>query len=104
MDERRAIPSLWLPAARPTPIARKTYTASFVSSKVVRNRTAATIPARLKARATLVLTTTTIPVTATGKMISVCTTDWSYPPARPMMMYVQATGTMMASAPSKERA
>src|SRR5437899_6409504 len=41
------------PAATPTARARKMYTASFVSLRVLRNRTAATMAASVNARARL---------------------------------------------------
>jgi hypothetical protein len=61
------------PAARPRPRARKTYTASRGSLSVLRKRTAATIPARLNARARLFLTTMTMPATTSGSTII----DWT---------------------------
>ena len=65
------------PAATPTARARKMYTASFVSFSVLRNRTAATIAASVKASARLFCTRMTVPATVIGRMITVCTTDWS---------------------------
>ena len=53
------------------------YTASFVSFSVLRNRTAATIAASVKASARLFCTRMTVPATVIGRMITVCTTDWS---------------------------
>ena len=67
------------PEARPTPMARKTYTASLVSFSVERKRTAATIPARENASARLNWTMKTMPATAMGRMSIACTTDSSYP-------------------------
>ena len=64
------------PDARPMPVATNTKTASLLSSSVVRNRTAATMPARLNASARLYFTITTTPATTTGSRISECTTDW----------------------------
>jgi hypothetical protein len=51
------------------------YTASLLSSSVLRKRTAATIPARLNASARLCFTSTTTPPTTAGRRMSVCTTD-----------------------------
>jgi hypothetical protein len=53
---------------RPIPVARNTYTASLLSSSVFLNLTAATIPARLKARARLYFTRTTMPATTSGRI------------------------------------
>ena len=61
------------------------------------------MPASEKAMARLYCTIITIPVTATGRMSSVCTTDSSYPRCRRVIMYTHVTGTMIASAPSMDR-
>ena len=50
-------------AAMPMPVTRKTYTASLLSSSVLRNRTAAAMPPKLNASATLYFTSTTMPAT-----------------------------------------
>src|SRR5437867_2359164 len=80
-------------------MATKMYTASFVSLRVFRNRTAAASPARLKASARLFWTTATIPATASGSRITVCTTDGSYPTRCLVSMYTRATGITSARAP-----
>ena len=59
------------------PIEPKMYTASPDSLSVFRKRTAATMPARLKARARLSRTTTRIAVTTIGSTMTVWTSEWS---------------------------
>src|SRR5881396_1871291 len=66
------------PAATPTARARKMYTASFVSLRVLRNRTAATMAASVNARARLFWTRITVaatliimPMTVTANVILV---------------------------------
>ena len=86
-------------AAMPMPVATKMYTASFVSSSVLRNRTSATMPARLKASVMLCCTSTSIPDTAIGRMISVWTSDWRNPFGRRVSTWTQATGIVSTSAP-----
>ncbi len=53
--------------------------ASLLSSRFVRNRTAATMPARLNASATLFFTSTTTPATTTGMSTRAWTSDARYP-------------------------
>ncbi len=69
-DITSATSSACTPAERPIPMVRKMYTASRGSLSVLRKRTAATIPARLKASARLFFTTSVIPATTTGRMIT----------------------------------
>ena len=77
-DTTKPSASACTPAASPTAMARKMYTASFVSLSVLRKRTAAASPARLNARARLFRTTATMPAIASGNRITVCTTDGSH--------------------------
>ncbi len=70
----------------------------------VRNRTAATTPPRLNARARLLLTISTTPATIIGSTISTCTTDWLCPWADRADMYTQVTGSMSASVLSRMKA
>ena len=79
-------------------VARKTYTASLLSSSVLRKRTAATIPARLNARATLYFTSSTMPATTAGSTTSSCTTDCWYPRLARVSWYTQATGSDSSTA------
>ncbi len=71
--------SSWTPHARPRAITANTKTASLLSSSVVRNRTAATTPARLNARATLFRTSVATIATTIGSSTRLCTTDCEYP-------------------------
>src|SRR3989449_11453360 len=91
------------PAATPTASARKMYTASFVSLRVLRNRTAATIAASVNASARLFCTRITVAATVMGRMMTVCTTDWSYPERCFVSMYTQETGSTRSSAVSIDR-
>src|SRR2546425_2998963 len=91
------------PAATPTARARKMYTASFVSLRVLRNRTAATIAASVNARARLFCTRITVADTVMGRMMTVCTTDWSYPDRCLVSMYTHETGSTSSRAVIIER-
>src|SRR5207253_8328581 len=91
------------PAATPTARARKMYTASFVSLRVLRNRTAATMAASVNARARLFWIRITVAATVMGRMMTVCTTDWSYPERCLVSMYTQETGSTSSSAVSIDR-
>src|SRR5687768_9088543 len=71
----------------------KTNTASRLSSRATRNRTAATMPARLNASAALLRTSVATIATTTGRRISVCTIVWLYPFFCRVNMYVHDTGT-----------
>ena len=62
-------------AARPMPVTTKMFTASLLSSRAVRKRTAATMPPSEKASASECFTSTTMPATITGRIRNVCTTD-----------------------------
>ncbi len=75
-ESAAAMPVAWTPHASPTAMARKMNTASLLSSSRFRKLTAATMPASAKASPTLFFTTTTTPATTTGRMSSVCTSDW----------------------------
>ncbi len=75
-DKYAAAVTRCTPAANPTAIARNTNTVSRASLRFVRNRTAATTPARLNASARLFCTTSTMPATTIGSTISACTSDW----------------------------
>ena len=77
MDSTVATEMAWIPVANPMPMEPKMYTASPDSLRLLRNRTAATMPARLNARARLSRTTTRMAVTTIGSMITVCTSEWS---------------------------
>src|SRR5437016_11263556 len=91
------------PAATPTARARKMYTASFVSLRVLRNRTAATMAASVNASARLFCTRITVAATVMGRMMTVCTTDWSYPERCLVSMYTHETGSTSSSAESIDR-
>src|SRR6266487_4161307 len=91
------------PAATPTARARKMYTASFVSLRVLRNRTAATIAASVKASARLFCTRITVAATVIGRMMTVCTTDWSYPERCFVIMYTHETGSTTSRAVNIDR-
>ena len=65
-DARYATVVSWVPAASPMPMAINMYTASIGSSSEVRKRTAATMPAKLNARARLPLTKKTTSVMEVG--------------------------------------
>jgi hypothetical protein len=58
-------------------IATKMYIACEDCSSEKRKRTAATMPARLKASARLFSTIIEMPVTTIGMSTIVCTKDWS---------------------------
>src|SRR6266704_4010241 len=91
------------PAATPTARARKIYTASFVSLRVLRNRTAATIAASVKASARLFCTRITVAATVIGRMMTVCTTDWSYPERCLVITYTHETGSTTSRAVAIDR-
>ena len=74
-----------------------------MSLSVLRNRTAATIAASVNASARLFCTRITVAATVMGKMMTVCTTDWSYPERCLVSMYTHETGSTSSSAVSIDR-
>ena len=77
MDTMMATSSALIPAASPTVIAVKMYSACAGRLSENRNLTAATIPARLKARGMLFWTIIAIPATITGRISIVWINDES---------------------------
>src|SRR6266852_3048072 len=64
---------------------------------------AATPTASVNARAKLFCTRITVAATVMGRMMTVCTTDWSYPERCLVSMYTQETGSTSTSAVSIDR-
>src|SRR6266496_945026 len=77
-------------------------TTDITAATVGAKTPAATPTARANARARLFCTRMTVAPTVIGRMITVCTTDWSYPERRLVSMYTQATGSTSTSAVSIE--
>ncbi len=90
-----------MPAANPIPMAINIYTASCGSSSEVRKRTAATIPARLKASARLPLTRKTTSAMAMGTISRVCAKAWLYFLRVRVQRYTQVIGSVTAKASIK---
>ncbi len=59
--------------------------------------------ASVNARARLFCTRITVAATVMGRMMTVCTTDWSYPERCFVSMYTQETGSTSSSAVSIDR-
>ena len=98
-DMTAATPSAPIPDPSPIEIAQKMYIACDGCFSVKRKRTAATMPARLNARAMLFMTIIEMPVTTIGRMMIVCTNDWSTSLERLVMKYAQETGMISTAAP-----
>src|SRR6266550_4289723 len=77
-----------------------TLNMSDITAATVGEKTPAATPT---ARARLFWTRITVAATVMGRMMTVCTTDWSYPERCLVSMYTQETGSTSSSAVSIER-